>query len=120
VLSRKEKKSDQICLRALKRARLELAHTLTSNNSIRITKIRQRRHGSARKKQLHRLVFIHNYGLRIVVGAFCICRMRNLLCEAGMANLSSRRALKAATTSIRIVARLEHPMKQARRRSRNV
>jgi hypothetical protein len=30
-----------------------------------------------------------------------------------MANLSSRRALKAATTAIRIAARLEHPMKQA-------
>jgi hypothetical protein len=30
-----------------------------------------------------------------------------------MANLSSRRALEAATTAIRIAARLEHPMKQA-------
>jgi hypothetical protein len=30
-----------------------------------------------------------------------------------MANLSSRRALKAATTAIKIAARLEHPMKQA-------
>jgi hypothetical protein len=39
--------------------------------------------------------------------------MKNLLCEAGMANLSSRRALKGATTAIRIVARLEQPMKQA-------
>jgi hypothetical protein len=30
-----------------------------------------------------------------------------------MANLSSRRTLKAATIAIRIAARLEHPMKQA-------
>jgi hypothetical protein len=30
-----------------------------------------------------------------------------------MADLSSRRALKAATTSIRIAGRLEDPMKQA-------
>jgi hypothetical protein len=37
---------------------------------------------------------------------------KNLLCEAGMANQSSRRALKAATTAIRIAARLKQPMKQ--------
>jgi hypothetical protein len=42
-----------------------------------------------------------------------MARTKYLLCEAGMANLSSRRALKAATTAIRIAARLEHPMKQA-------
>jgi hypothetical protein len=30
-----------------------------------------------------------------------------------MENQSSRRALKAATTAIRIAARLKHPMKQA-------
>jgi hypothetical protein len=67
----------------------------------------------ARKEQLQRLDSIHNQGLRIAVGVFCICRTKNILCEAGMANLSSRRALKAATTAIRIAARLELSMKQA-------
>jgi hypothetical protein len=68
-------------------------------------------HGSAEKEQLQGPDPIHNEGLMVVVGVFCICRTNNLLCEAGMANLSSRRALKAATTAIRI-ARLKHPMKQ--------
>jgi hypothetical protein len=31
----------------------------------------------------------------------------------GMANLSSKRSLKAATTAIKVAARLEHPIKQA-------
>jgi hypothetical protein len=75
---------------------------------------------SARKEQLQRLDPIHIQGLSIAVGAFCICRTNNLLCAAGMANISRRRALKAATTAIRIAARLEHLMKQALRRRRNV
>jgi hypothetical protein len=68
---------------------------------------------SARKEQLQRLYPIHNQGLSVAVGAFCICRTKNLLCETGMANISRRKALKAATTEIRIAARFEHPMKQA-------
>jgi hypothetical protein len=70
-------------------------------------------YGSARKEQLQRLDPIHNQELSIAVGAFCICRTKNLLCEAGMANINRRKALKAATTAIRTAVRLEYPMKQA-------
>jgi hypothetical protein len=70
-------------------------------------------YGFSRKEQLQRLDPIHNQGLRIAVGAFCICSTKNLLCEAEMENLSIKRALKAATTAIKMAARLEHPMKEA-------
>jgi hypothetical protein len=85
-------------------SRSELVHTRTSNGSIMITSKRSRRLWFS--PQLQRLDPIHNQGLRIAFGAFCICKTNNLLCEAGMANLSSKRAFKAATTAIRVAVML--------------
>jgi hypothetical protein len=46
---------------------------------------------SARDGQLKRLEPVHNKGLRIVIGAFCVCRIENILCESGFESLAERR-----------------------------
>jgi hypothetical protein len=54
---------------------------------------------------------IHNQGLLIAIGAFCINKTENVLCEAGMSDLNHRKMIKAAITAVRISSRPEHPMR---------
>jgi hypothetical protein len=61
--------------------------------------------------QLKRLEPINNQGLRIAIGAFCINKTENLLCEAGMLDFNHRRMIKTATTAVRISSMPEHPMR---------
>jgi hypothetical protein len=61
--------------------------------------------------QLKRLKPIHNQGLRIAIGAFCINKTENLLSESEMSDLNHRRMIKAAFTAVRISSRPEHPMR---------
>jgi hypothetical protein len=51
-------------------------------------------HGSATDGQLKRLEPIHKRGLRIALGAFCVCKTTNILCESGYDNLDERRRRK--------------------------
>jgi hypothetical protein len=65
-------------------------------------------YGAARHAQLKRLEPIHNQGLRCAIGAFCINKIENLLCEGGWSNLNHRRMIKAAITAIRLSSRPEY------------
>jgi hypothetical protein len=47
-------------------------------------------YGSASNAQLKRLQPVHNKGLRIALGAFCVCRIENIMCESGFESLDSR------------------------------
>jgi hypothetical protein len=38
---------------------------------------------SASNAQLKRLEPVHNKGLRIELGAFCVCKTENVMCESG-------------------------------------
>jgi hypothetical protein len=67
-------------------------------------------YGSARRTQLKKLDPTHNNGLRIALGTFCINRTRNLLTEAGDANLQQRREIKIANMVVKKMANPEHPM----------
>jgi hypothetical protein len=40
-------------------------------------------YGSANNTQLKRLEPVHNKGLRIALGAFCVCRTENIMFETG-------------------------------------
>jgi hypothetical protein len=68
-------------------------------------------YGAARNAQLKKLKPIHNQGLRIAIGAFCINKIKNLLCEAAMMALNHKRMIKGAFTTVRISSRPEHPMR---------
>jgi hypothetical protein len=48
-------------------------------------------YGSASSAQLKRLEPVHNKGLRIALGAFCVCRTENIMCESGFESLAERR-----------------------------
>jgi hypothetical protein len=37
-------------------------------------------HGSVNNAQLKRLEPVHNKGLKIALGAFCVCRIENIVC----------------------------------------
>jgi hypothetical protein len=64
-------------------------------------------YGSAMKKQLKKLDPIHNKGLHIAVGAFCINRTQNLLIEAGESTLQQR--VKTANMTVKITTKPEGP-----------
>jgi hypothetical protein len=68
--------------------------------------------GAARNEQLKKLKPIHNQGLRIAIGAFCINKTENLLGEAAMMALNHRRMINAAFKTVRISSRPEHPMRK--------
>jgi hypothetical protein len=55
---------------------------------------------------------IHNKGLRVVLGAFCICRIENILCESGFEDLIKRRKIKIIEMALHVAEEMEHPMNQ--------
>jgi hypothetical protein len=65
-------------------------------------------YGSARKTQLKKLDPIHNKGLRIALGAFCINQNQNLLIEAGQSTLQQRREIKTAKMAVKVTTNPEH------------
>jgi hypothetical protein len=67
-------------------------------------------YGSTRKTKLKKLDFIHNKGLCIALGAFCINRTENLLIEAGESTLQERREIKTANMTVKITTKPEHPI----------
>jgi hypothetical protein len=46
---------------------------------------------SASNAQLKRLEPVQNKGLRIALGAFCVCRTENIMCESRFESLAERR-----------------------------
>jgi hypothetical protein len=48
-------------------------------------------YGWASNTQLKRLEPVHNKGLRIALGAFCVWRTENIMCEYGSESLAERR-----------------------------
>jgi hypothetical protein len=71
---------------------------------------RNEAYGSARKTQLKKLDPIHNKGLRIALGAFCINQTQNLLIEAEESTLQQRREIKTANMAVKITTKPEHPI----------
>jgi hypothetical protein len=61
-------------------------------------------YGSATKATLKRLDPIHHKGVSLSLGTFAICRVENLLCEAGLPTLPEMRE-----KDIRILTNTEHP-----------
>jgi hypothetical protein len=51
-------------------------------------------YGSASNAQLKRLEPVHNKGLRIALGAFCVCRTENIMHESRFESLAERRKRK--------------------------
>jgi hypothetical protein len=49
---------------------------------------------SASNAQLKRLEPVHNKGLRIALGAFCVCRTENIMCESGFESLAEKEKAK--------------------------
>jgi hypothetical protein len=68
-------------------------------------------YGSASNAQLKRLEPIHNKGLRIALGAFCVCRTENIMCESGLESLAERRKRKIINTGIHVAENSSHPVK---------
>jgi hypothetical protein len=50
-------------------------------------------------------------GVSLSLGTFAICRVENLLCEAGFATLPEMQERDTAKTSIIILTNTEHPMR---------
>jgi hypothetical protein len=67
-------------------------------------------YGSARDGQLKRLEPMHNKGIRIAIGVFCICKTENLLCESGFKNLAERRRRKIINMTIHVAENESHPV----------
>jgi hypothetical protein len=61
-------------------------------------------------EQLKRLEPMHNKGMRIAIGAFCICKTENLLCESGFENLAERRRRKTINMVIHVAENESHPV----------
>jgi hypothetical protein len=51
-----------------------------------------------------------NTGLRIVLGAFCVCNTTNILCELGYANLTERRRRKPTNIALHVAENENHPV----------
>jgi hypothetical protein len=58
--------------------------------------------GSASTAQLKRLEPVHNKGLRIALGAFCVCRTENIMCELTW-------SLEVDLDMVESATQLEHP-----------
>jgi hypothetical protein len=67
-------------------------------------------YGFARDGQLKRLESMHNKGITIAIGAFCICKTENLLCESGFENLAERRRRKIMNMAIHVAENESHPV----------
>jgi hypothetical protein len=67
-------------------------------------------YGSATDGQLKRLDPIHNRGLRIALGAFCVFKTTNILCESGYDNLDERRSRKLTNIALHVAENENHPV----------
>jgi hypothetical protein len=67
-------------------------------------------YGSATDGQLKRLEPIHNRRLRIALGAFCVCKTTNVLCESGYGNLDERRKRKLTSIALHVAENENHPV----------
>jgi hypothetical protein len=67
-------------------------------------------YGSASNAQLKRLEPVHNHGLRIALGAFCVCRTENIMCESGFESLAERRMRKIINTAVHVAENSSHPV----------
>jgi hypothetical protein len=67
---------------------------------------------TARDGQLKQLEPVHNKGLRIAIGAFCVYRTENILCESGFESLAERRRRKTINTAIQVVENESHPVNE--------
>jgi hypothetical protein len=69
-------------------------------------------YGSGRDEQLKRLELVHIKGLKIAIGALCVCRTKNILCESGFESLSEMRRRKTINTAIHFVENESHPVNE--------
>jgi hypothetical protein len=49
-------------------------------------------------------------GLRIVLGAFCVCKITNILCELGYENLAESRRTRLTNIAIHVAKNENHPV----------
>jgi hypothetical protein len=64
--------------------------------------------GSATDEQLKRMEPIHNIGLRIALGAVCVCKTTKILCESGNENLDERRRRKLTNIALHVAENENH------------
>jgi F0F1-type ATP synthase membrane subunit c/vacuolar-type H+-ATPase subunit K len=67
-------------------------------------------YGSASNAQLKRPESVHNKGLRLALGAFCVCITVNIMCESGFESLAERRKRKIINTAIHVAENISHPV----------
>jgi hypothetical protein len=65
---------------------------------------------SASNAQLRRLEPVHNKGLRIELGDFCVCKTENVMCESGFKSLAERRKRKFINTAIHVAENSSYPV----------
>jgi ribonuclease HI len=70
-------------------------------------------YGSATKATLKRLDPVHHKGVGLSLGTFAICRVENLLCEAGLPTLTEMRDRDTAKTAVRILTNTDHPTRHS-------
>jgi hypothetical protein len=59
---------------------------------------------------MKRLEPINNRGLRIALGAFCVCKTTNILCESRYENLTERRRRKLTNIALHVAENKNHPV----------
>jgi hypothetical protein len=69
-------------------------------------------YGSAKNNILKQLEPVHNQGLRIAIGAFCITRTSEMIKEAGARSLMDMRNKAIAIAGIRACEKHAHPLRQ--------
>jgi hypothetical protein len=67
-------------------------------------------YGSASNAQPKRLEPVHNKGLRIAPGDFCVCRTANIMCESGFESLAEKRKRKIINKAIHVAENSSHPV----------
>jgi hypothetical protein len=65
---------------------------------------------AANNTQLKRLEPVHNKGLRIALGAFCVYRTENIMFETKFESLAERRKQKIIKTAIHVAKNSSHPV----------
>jgi hypothetical protein len=74
---------------------------------------RETEYGAASDKTLKTLDPIHNEGLRISIGAFCVTKTTEVLREAGELSLKEIRNKNMAICGVRIKAKRNHPLNRS-------
>jgi hypothetical protein len=55
---------------------------------------------------------IHNKGLRIAIGVFCVCRSENILCESSFESLAERTRRKTINKAIHVMENESHAVNE--------